>query len=137
MKLSWVFLPFMVFIFSAFVNAQSYNLPVLDKDGYIEIDLSNSLEGNKRIDRIYYLTLYSQEVELPIEIVQFLATIPDNPEFHDKLTYQRTEILKILYNEKLSPDDKKFACDFYLGIDTIGVLPLHPLLQKYLNEGIL
>lgn len=137
MRLSLVFLPFLVFMFSAFVNAQSQQSPPINNEGYIEIDLSNSLEGNKIIDRIYYLTLYSQEVELPIEVLQFLASIQDEPEFHDKLTYQRTEILKILYNERISPSDKEFLCEFYLGVDAIGIVPLHSLLQRYLDEGTL
>lgn len=137
MRLSLVFLPFLVFMFSAFVNAQSQQSPPINNEGYIEIDLSNSLEGNKIIDRIHYLNIYSQEVELPIEALQFLASIQDEPEFHDKLTYQRTEILKILYNERISPSDKEFLCEFYLGVDAIGIVPLHPLLQRYLDEGTL
>ena len=82
------------------------------------------------------MNIYSQEVELPIEALQFLASI-DDPEFHDKLTYQRTEILKILYNERISPSDKEFLCEFYLGVDAIGIVPLHSLLQRYLDEGTL
>src|SRR5690625_6044890 len=66
MRLSLVFLPFLVFMFSAFANAQSQQSPPINNEGYIEIDLSNSLEGNKIIDRIHYLNIYSQEVELPI-----------------------------------------------------------------------
>lgn len=136
MRLSLVFLPFLVFMFSAFVNAQSQQSPPINNEGYIEIDLSNSLEGNKIIDRIYYLTLYSQEVELPIETVQFLASIQDEPEFHDKLTYHRTKILKVLYNDRIHPNDKKFICKHYIEnrVDT-SLEPIVPYFETYMRTG--
>ncbi|SMC43334.1 hypothetical protein SAMN06296427_102197 [Moheibacter sediminis] len=111
-----------------------------EKEDYIVIDLSKSHPNNRTLDYLYYLTINSAEVDLPLEIIEFLESIPDGNDsnLHTKYTYQRTEILKVIYNERISPEDKRFLCNHHLKItDSQGVNPIHPLLQKYIDRGSL
>lgn len=107
---------------------------------YLVIDLSKSHPTNRIHDHLYYLTTYSVSVELPSEVVEFLESIPDgdNPDIHAKYNYQRSEILRVLYNEKISPEDKRFICNHYLGYtDSAGITPIQPMLQRYIDAGSL
>lgn len=104
---------------------------------YIKIDLSKSHPANHTIDRLYYLSLNSQSVELTADIIQFLESILEGnePQLHEKLTFQRSEILKVLYNDRISPEDKRFLCKHYLEFDDLGVNPIKGILQNYLERG--
>lgn len=136
MKLCKIILPIALVISSMGLSQEIQSADV--KDNYIEIDLSQSHPNNRTIDRLYYLSNHSDSVELPADVLQFLESIDDgnDPNVHEKYTFQRSEILKVLYNERISPEDKKFICNHYLQItDSQGITPIHLILQKYIDEG--
>ncbi len=133
MKLSKLMTVLFMTVFSMMYSQESDTKQV----DYIKIDLSKSHPANHTIDHLYYLNLYSQSVELPADVMQFLRSIPDGNEqdIHEKLTFQRSEILKVLYNERISPEDKRFLCSHYLEVDSLGVNPIKDILQNYLEKG--
>ena len=126
-----------VFFLTAFSTVFSQESQTNKQKDYIKIDLSKSHPLNRTIDHLYYLNLNSYNVELPINVMQFLESIPDGSEtnLHSKLTSQRSEILKVLYNERISPDDKIFLCNHYLGVDSQGVNPIKGILKNFLDSG--
>lgn len=135
MKLGRLLFPLLMVV-SSVVFSQQINAPKTGESDYIVIDLSKSLEGNKIIDRLYYLTLNSQSVDLPAEITDFLDAIPDEPHLHHKLTWQREEILKVLFNKRIHPDDKKFICNHYLQNRSYEpLIPIMPYLEAYVRTG--
>lgn len=135
MRLGNLLFPLLMVV-SSVVFSQQKNSPKTGEGDYIVIDLSKSLEGNKIIDRLYYLILNSQSVDLPAEITDFLDAIPDEPHLHHKLTLQREEILKVLYNNRIHPDDKKFICNHYLQDRSYEpLIPIMPYLEAYLRTG--
>lgn len=126
-----------VLFIAAFSLVSSQELNKNNQSDYIKIDLSKSHPINRTLDHLYYLNLNSYNVELPINVMQFLESIPDGSDtnLHTKLTSQRSEILKVLYNERISPDDKIFLCNHYLGVDSQGVNPIKGILKNFLDSG--
>ncbi|MDX9705636.1 MAG: hypothetical protein RBT46_08020 [Weeksellaceae bacterium] len=100
---------------------------------YIVIDLSNTLPGNEIHDRLHYLFIASDEVELPETIINLLNST-QGEEFHEKLTYLRGAIMKIIYHPRISPEDKRFVCNFYIQNST-NVELIVPLLENYLAKN--
>src|SRR5690554_614398 len=98
MRLSLVFLPFLVFMFSAFVNAQSQQSPPINNEGYIEIDLSNSLEGNYdyevSVDKLKFLKEVSSE-ELNQTSPEYQQYIKEMNEFVNGLSRKIRDIYSL------------------------------------------
>ncbi len=134
MKLRKLMTVLLMAVFSMMYSQESKKT---NQGDYIKIDLSKSHPLNQTIDHLYYLNLNSQSVELPGKVIQFLESITDEnePHIHEKLTFQRSEILKVLYNERISPEDKRFLCAHYLEADSLGVNPIKDILRKYLKKG--
>ncbi len=130
---------FLLYFLVTFTLTFAQNSEKENSSQYLTIDLSKSHPTNRTLDHLYYLTTNSISVELPSEVLEFLESIPDGYDMsvHAKYTYQRSEVLKVLYNERISPEDKQFICNYYLQIDTEGITPIQPILQKYINEGSL
>lgn len=125
-------LPLLV-LFSTYGFSQNSKTQVKNED-YLVIDLSKSLPGNIVHDRIHYLKVHSHSIELPLDIKSFLDSIEDIPELHLKYSYARTTILQILYNPKISPDDKRFICYYYKDANDEMIGPITKLLKNYLKE---
>lgn len=118
-------------------NAQNTSSAKSQGD-YIVIDVSNSLEGNKIHDRLHYLITYSTEVDLPFQITDYLDSISDEPRLHQKLTSQREALLKVLYNERINPEDKKFLCKHFLDNSAEEALqPILHYLETYMRTGFI
>lgn len=122
---------------SGYALSQEKSSSNLLKEDHIVIDVSKSHPTNRTLDRIYYLNINSTSVSLPADVMSFLDSIDDGNDLnlHSKLTSQRIEILKILYNKRISPEDKRFLCEHYLRVESIGVNPIKSILQNYLNNG--
>lgn len=121
---------------STFSYAQNTSSAKSSQGDYIVIDVSNSLEGNKTIDRLYYLVNHSHTVDLPYQITDYLDTIEDEPRLHQKLTLQREELLKVLYNDRIDPKDKEFLCKHFLKNQDDAVLkPIFTYFETYLRTG--
>lgn len=101
---------------------------------YLVVDLSKTIPGNEIHDRLYYLTKWSDEVQLPDDVISFLDNIQDETGLHNKLTWLRTSILRVIYNPRISPEDKKFVCDHYIQSNDNQTGQIIPLLQNYLNK---
>lgn len=135
MRLGKLLIPLLMVVSSVVFSQQTNSTRAVEGD-YIVIDLSKSLEGNKVHDRLYYLILNSHSVDLPSEITDFLDAIPDEPNLHHKLTLEREEILKVLYNNRIHPDDKKFICNHYLQDRSYEpLIPIMPYLEAYVRTG--
>lgn len=136
MKLHKFILP-IAMVISSMAFSQESNVLKTDSQGYIQIDLSKSHPTNRTLDHLYYLNLHSISIELPLNVIQSLENIPDGDDdlLHLKLTHQRTEILKVLYNPKISPKDKEFICGHYLNVDSLGINPIKSVLQNFLDNG--
>lgn len=124
----------LMFLFFGTAYSQEFTPPVSFNGQYISIDLSKSLKGNEIHDRLHYLFEYSSNVELSQEILNSLNSIQDNPAYHQKLTSLRAAIFKILENPIVSPEDKKFVCNFYLSQSEIHFESIKPALKSYLSK---
>lgn len=132
MRLGKLLVPILL-VSSSFAIAQNLKNSSQNTANYIKIDLSNSLAGNETHDRLYYLMLASEAVMLPTEVTQALDGIQDT-ESHVKLNGQRAGILKVLYNDRISPDDKKFLSQHYLNSTKAVIAPIKHFFQEYLNN---
>lgn len=113
--------------------SQNYQFPE-SKRPYLAIDLSNTLPGNELHDRLHYLVIGSDGIDLPDEIQQLLENINDEPMYHGKFTFQRSIYLRVLYNEHIAPDDKKFVCNYILEHPGDVFVEVRPIFQAYLNQ---
>jgi hypothetical protein len=127
----WVFVPLL--LISVVGYSQDFN-STSQHQNYLEFDPSKSFQGNELIDRLHFLISNSEEVELPVEVVNHLNAVQDEPIVHTKLTYMRASVLKVIYNERISPNDKKFICEHYLNSSNENYKPILPILQNYLKN---
>lgn len=104
-----------------------------NRSDYIVIDLSNTLPGNEVHDRLHYLFVASESIELPSDVIGLLNSA-QGEEYHDKLTYLRAAILKIIHHPRISPDDKRFVCNFYIQ-NSQNIELIVPLLKDYLIKN--
>lgn len=125
-------IPLFLMIFG-FGFSQNSNLQ--NRGDYLVVDLSKTIPGNEIHDRLYYLTQWSESVQLPEDVVAFIDNIQDEPGLHHKLSWLRSSIMKIIYNPRISPEDKKFVCNHYLQTNDNQTGQINQLLRDYLNKN--
>lgn len=131
---------FLMFLISGFAFSQNKNSQSSQhKNYYLVFDVSKSLQGNELIDHLQFLISNSENVELPAKTIKMLDDIQgDDPQIHDKLNYMRASILKVLYNERISPADKEFICNHYLNdsyTNDYRYIPIISTLRTYMDKG--
>lgn len=128
----------LLFLISGFGFSQNPNSNKGHDGDYLVFDASKSFQGNELIDHLQFLISNSESVEIPAEVINRLDAVQDEPSFHSKLTYMRASLLKVIYNEQISPDDKKFICEHYINSPyNENYKPILPMLEAYLRDGSL
>lgn len=128
----------LLFLISGFGFSQNLNSNKGHDGDYLVFDASKSFQGNELIDHLQFLISNSEAVELPAEVINRLDAVQDEPRFHSKLTYMRASLLKVIYNEQISSDDKKFICEHYINSSyNENYEPILPILEAYLRDGSL
>lgn len=128
----------LLFLISGFGFSQNLNSNKGHDVDYLVFDASKSLPGNEIIDHLFFLKTNSTDVVLPASVIQMLDGVQEDPQLHSKLNFMRESILKVLYNERISPEDKSFMCNHYLNefyVNDYRYLPIIPILRTYAETG--
>lgn len=128
----------LLFLISGYGFSQNLNSNTGHGGDYLVFDASKSFQGNELIDHLQFLISNSESTALPANVESMLDAVQEDPQIHPKLTTMRASVLKVLYNERISPEDKKFICNHYLNQsnnDKYG--PILSILQNYVTNGTL
>jgi hypothetical protein len=99
MKLKLFFIIFILFHINSDLCAQ------------VKLDPNNP---NAKHDEVLRLTDLSNDVNLPIYIIDELKHYAKSINVHEKLVIRYDYIFKAMINEKLSKEERVFVCDYFL-----------------------
>lgn len=138
-KSNWISRLFPVLILlSGFGFSQSQSVRGSQEGEYLVFDSSKSFQGNELIDHLQFLISNSESTVLPANVESMLNAVQEDPQIHSKLTWMRASVLKVLYNERISPEDKRFISKHYANYPPDGKYgPIQPMLRAYLKDGSL
>lgn len=123
------------FIFSAIVTSQTKGTEKSGQSDYLEFDGSKSLPNNVNRDRLYFLRVNSENIQLPNEVFSLLDSANDPEELKEKYELARISTLKVLYNPRIKNEDKLFFCERIIGKNSDMYIPIKGLLENYLYQN--
>ena len=132
MRLHLLLLPILLVV-SSLGFAQNSNEKMSNQNNYLVFDASKSLAANIDHDRMYFLRVNSENIEIPSEFHSFLESSSDPEEFRSKYKWSRVSALRVMYNPKISKEDKLFFCKKILDKKSIEYAPIQSLMEDFLK----
>lgn len=134
MRLRSFILPLFL-VFYSIGYSQSVSEEKADQNYYLFFDVSKSLPGNLVHDKLHFLRINSENIQLPNDVLSYLDSLNDTEEVKDKYKLGRVSTLKVLYNPKIKLEDKVFFCTRILEKNSEMYINIHSFLEDFLKKN--